>query len=312
MNELISGFLLAFCLIALLGALYFGYYSQKAIIRDLRKVTGELSRILDENTEEKIMVFTDHKSIRELITQTNRMLEDRQKVKANYKKSEFAAKRMLSNISHDIKTPLTVILGYLEIMLMRPSNETELLKKVEKKAKQVMELINQFFNLAKLEAGDTDMPMTRININETCKKNVLDFYDILTSRGFLVELNIPETNIYVYGNEDALDRIFFNLISNAVRYGSDGKYLGISLRFDDNYSYIDIIDKGKGIEEKSAAFVFDRLYTLEDSRNKEIQGNGLGLTIAKRLAEKLGGEITLKSQPFVKTVFTVKLKKMNY
>jgi len=312
MIESIYGFLLAFCFGGLLVALCAAFYARKAIIRDLRKVSGDLSRILDENTDEKIMVFTDEKSIMELIAQTNRMLEDRQKLKTNYKKSEFASKRMLSNISHDIKTPLTVILGYLEMMLMRPSNETELLKKVENKANQVMELINNFFNLAKLEAGDTDIPITQININEICKKNILDFYDILTSTEFLVELNIPEINIYVYGNEDALNRIFFNLISNAVRYGSDGKYLGMTLRFDNNYSYVDIIDKGKGIAEKSAALVFDRLYTLEDSRNKEIQGNGLGLTIAKRLVEKLGGGITLKSQPFVETVFTVKLKKMNY
>ncbi|SHI21541.1 sensor histidine kinase [Desulfosporosinus lacus] len=312
MIESIYGFLLAFCFAGLLVALCFVFYSKKAIKRDLWKVTEDLSRILDENTAEKIMVFTDEKSIMELITQANRMLEDRQKAKTDYRKSEFASKRMLSNISHDLKTPLTVILGYLEIMLMRPSNETESLKKVENKAHQVMELINKFFTLAKLEAGDTDIPITRININEICKKNILDFYDILTNRDFLVELNIPEINIYVQGNEDALDRILFNLISNAVRYGYEGKYLGMTLRFDNNYSYIDIIDKGKGIEEKSTALVFDRLYTLEDSRNKEIQGNGLGLTIAKRLAEKLGGEIMLKSQPFIETVFTVKLKKMNY
>lgn len=303
---------MVFCFIGLSVAFGFVFYSQKAIKRDLRKATVDLSRILDENTAEKIMVFTDEKSIMELLEQINRMLEDRQKVKVEYKKSELASKRMLSNISHDIRTPLTVILGYLEIMLLRPSNETELLKKVENKAYQVVELINKFFDLAKLEAGDTDIPITRININEICKKNVLDFYDILTSREFLVEPDIPETNVYVHGNEDALDRIFFNLISNAVRYGSDGKYLGITLRFDDDYAYIDIIDKGKGIEEKTAALVFERLYTLEDSRNKEIQGNGLGLTIAKRLAEKLGGEITLKSQPFVKTVFTVRLKRVNY
>ncbi|WP_425803299.1 ATP-binding protein [Desulfitobacterium sp. Sab5] len=302
----------AFCLIALLITLCLVVHSKKALLKGIRMVTSELSRILDENTEEKIMVFTDEKSIIALIMQMNRLFDDRQKLKIDFKKSELASKRMLSNISHDIKTPLTVILGYLEIMSMGPTVETKLVKKVENKASQVIELIDKFFDLAKLEAGDTDIPITRINISETCKKNVLDFYDILTNRGFQVEIDIPETDIYIQGNEDALDRIFFNLISNAVRYGSDGRYLGITLRFDELYCYIDIIDKGKGIEEKSAALVFDRLYTLEDSRNKNIQGNGLGLTIAKRLAEKLGGGITLKSQPRVKTIFTVRLKKMIY
>lgn len=301
----------AICIIALLITLCLIAHSKKALLKGMRMVASELSRVLDENTEEKIMVFTDEKSIIALIMQINRLLEDRQKLKIDFNKTELASKRMLSNISHDIKTPLTVILGYLEIISLNPTVEIQLIKKVENKTGQVIELIDKFFDLAKLEAGDMDIPLTRINISETCKKNVLDFYDILTSRGFQVEINIPRTDIYVQGNENALDRIFFNLISNAVRYGSDGGYFGITLCFDEHYCYIDIIDKGKGIEEKSVALVFDRLYTLEDSRNKNMQGNGLGLTIAKHLAVKLGGDITLKSQPFVETVFTVKLRKMD-
>ncbi len=79
-----------------------------------------------------------------------------------------------------------------------------------------------------------------------------------------------------------------------------------------NCVYIDIIDKGKGIEREFASSVFERLYTMEDSRNREIQGNGLGLTIAQNLARQLGGEITLSSEPNIKTVFTVKLKKIVY
>ena len=94
-----------------------------------------------------------------------------------------------------------------------------------------------------------------------------------------------------------------------MRYGNDGKYLGFTLREKEHYVYIDVIDKGKGIEKEFAASVFERLYTMEDSRNREIQGNGLGLTIAKNLANNLGGDIFLDSEPKVKTVFTVKLKK---
>ena len=104
----------------------------------------------------------------------------------------------------------------------------------------------------------------------------------------------------------------FNLISNALRYGSDGKYLGVFLRTDQVRIYIDIVDKGRGIEKEFAESVFDRLFTMEDSRNSSMQGNGLGLTIAKNLALQLGGNITLESQPYQKTVFTITLKKMAY
>lgn len=117
---------------------------------------------------------------------------------------------------------------------------------------------------------------------------------------------------YANANKDALQRIMFNLISNAIRYGGDGKYLGMFLRADQAHIYIDIVDRGRGIEKEFADSVFDRLFMMEDSRNSAMQGNGLGLTIAKNLALQLGGDITLESQPHQKTVFTITLKKMAY
>ena len=127
-----------------------------------------------------------------------------------------------------------------------------------------------------------------------------------------MEIDIPDQVLYASANKDALQRIMFNLISNAIRYGSDGKYLGVFLRTDQVRIYIDIVDKGRGIEKEFAESVFDRLFTMEDSRNSSMQGNGLGLTIAKNLALQLGGNITLESQPYQKTVFTITLKKMAY
>lgn len=273
----------------------------------LKKISEKLSDILDRDSDEKIMVFTDDKALQDLIGQINRLLLDRQKIKADYRKQELSSKKMLANISHDIKTPLTVILGYLEILRM-DRKEDKGLQKVEAKAKQVLEMINQFFTLAKLEAGDTSLEITKVNISELCRENVLGFYDLLLQKEFTVNIEIPEQNIFVQGEKESIDRILSNLLSNAIRYGSDGKYIGIFLREEADFVYIDVIDKGKGIEKEFASSVFERLYTMEDSRNRQIQGNGLGLTIAKNLAQQMGGDILLESEPHVKTVFTVKLK----
>ncbi|HIS51067.1 MAG TPA: sensor histidine kinase [Candidatus Gallacutalibacter pullistercoris] len=258
------------------------------------------------------MVFTDNPSLISLATQINRLLVDRQKVRADYRRSELASKRMLSNISHDIKTPMTVILGYLEIMRVNGDPRQEMLGKVEATAHRVMELITQFFTLAKLEAGDTELERSKLNLNEVCSENILSFYELLSTQDFQIEVDIPNAPIFVMSNSDALQRILFNLISNAIRYGADGKYLGMVLRSDEENAYIDIIDKGRGIPKEFADTIFERLFTMEDSRNPRMQGNGLGLTIAKNLAVQLGGDITLTSQPNVKTVFTVTLKKMTY
>lgn len=278
----------------------------------LKKISQKLEEIQDTDSDENVMVFTDNKVLMDLAAQINRLLENQRKVKVDYRRSEISSKKMLSNISHDIKTPMTVILGYLEIMRLNSSGENEMLLKVEQKAQRVMELINQFFTLAKLEAGDTEIEISKIDVCEACRENVLDFYELLTQKEFQVDVDIPEEAVFVRGNKDALQRILFNLISNVVRYGSDGKYMGMFLRSDEKYIYIDVVDKGKGIERVFAQNVFERLFTMEDSRNREIQGNGLGLTIAQNLAHQLGGEIILESEPSVKTTFTVKLRKFSY
>ncbi|MBC8556788.1 sensor histidine kinase [Jutongia hominis] len=313
MSEPTIIFFLFICIVILLiTVLYQQFIFRTGIQKKIQKISGKLKEITDTNSSERVMVFTENKELMELAAQINHLLENHLKVKADYCRSEIASKKMLSNISHDIKTPMTVILGYLEIMRINGTSTDEMLGKIEQKAENVMELINQFFTLAKLESGDMDIELSRIDVCEVCRESTLDFYEILTSKNFQVDIDIPETSVYVHGNKEAIQRILFNLISNVIRYGADGKYLGINLRTDKNAVFIDVIDKGKGIEKNFAASVFDRLFTMEDSRNRNIQGNGLGLTISKNLALQLGGDIILDSTPNVKTVFSVKLKKMSY
>ena len=278
----------------------------------LRAISDKLKEIIEKDSDEQITVFTENKDLMELAAQINALLEKYLKTKADYRRSEITSKKMLSNISHDIKTPMTVILGYLEIMQLSETPSDEMLKKVERKAQSVMELINQFFTLSKIESGDMDIELSRVDICEICRESVLDFYELLSNKKFYVKVDMPETPIYIQGNKEALQRILFNLISNVIRYGADGKYLGISLRDDDRNVYVDVTDKGKGIDKAFADSIFDRLFTMEDSRNRNIQGNGLGLTIAQNLAQRLGGTITLESIPHVKTTFTVRLKKISF
>lgn len=306
-------FFLSLCIVLLIGVvLYQQFVFRTGIQTKLRKMSEKLKEIIDTDSDERVMVFTENKELMELAAQINRFLETLLKVKVENRRSEIASKKMLSNISHDIKTPMTVILGYLEIMRINGTGTDEMLRKTEQKAKSVMELINQFFTLAKLESGDMDMELSKIDVCESCRESILDFYEILTNNDFQVDVDLPKNSVYVQGNKEALQRILFNLISNVIRYGSDGKYLRMGLRTDERAVYIDVTDKGKGIDKTFADSVFNRLFTMEDSRNRNIQGNGLGLTIAKNLALQLGGNITLDSTPYVKTTFTVKLKKMSY
>ncbi|MGN7399567.1 sensor histidine kinase [Cytobacillus praedii] len=292
------------------------YKTNKTRSKNLKQIQRKLHAITSNSTNEKVLLFTDDNELIALVNELNQLLDVNLNALANYKKSEQSIKKMISNISHDLKTPLTVVLGYIEmIQLDSEMNEEEkslLLSKVHKKTIEVIDLIHNFFDLAKLEAEDKHISMTRIHMNEVCSKNILDYYDVLTAKGFSVHIEIPDSPIYALGNLEVIDRILNNLISNAIQHGKDGRTIGLSLRNEEELVYVDIWDRGKGINELYKDRVFERMYTLEDSRNKFYQGSGLGLTITKRLVENLGGSIQLSSIPYEKTVFSFTLKRMTY
>ncbi|USB33788.1 sensor histidine kinase [Paenibacillus sp. YPG26] len=286
----------------------------RARSRQLDEIHQAVNAIKEAGTLERVLLFTDDVQLQRLLVDMNRLIEDTHQVGAKQRALESSMRRMLSNISHDLKTPLTVVLGYTETMIQdnRLSDEEreKLLHKVHSKAAEVLELINKFFDLAKLESGDKQLPLTPVNAGEVCRRNILSFYDLIHAQGMEVNIEIPESPIFLLSNEEALDRILHNLISNAIRYGSEGKLLGLSLRADESDVVIEVWDRGKGIQESHQDKVFERMYTLEDSRNKSYQGSGLGLTITKRLVEQLNGRITLSSKPDVRTTFTVKFPRM--
>lgn len=308
--------LLSICMVILLIVVYTQRVNHSRRNQQLTEIQKKLEQIHRTQSAEKLLLFTDDKQIIGVIEQINELLVDHEKALANYAKTEIAMRKMISNISHDLKTPLTVVLGYLETLNLsneRISDEerNRLLTRVHGKTVEVIELIHTFFDLAKLESGDKHVELTRVDMSELCRKNILQFYERLTKRGLEVDIQIPEASLYARGNEDALDRMLNNLISNAIEYGADGRVLGIALRSDDTHLFVDVWDRGKGIPEQHQDRVFERMYTLEDSRNKNYEGSGLGLTITKRLAESMGGSIELHSKPFKKTIFTIKLLRMS-
>lgn len=292
------------------------YQAQRRRDKNLDYMHSKLNKIMDSGTSENLLLATDDKQLKQLLIDINRLFEYHEFKIANYNKMEISMRKMLSNISHDLKTPLTVVLGYTETLLHDQNMDREererLLLKVQEKSQEVLQLMNKFFDLAKLESGDQNFPLTRIHMNEVCRHNILAFYDLLTSRGLDVRIDIPDEAVYAHANEEALHRILNNLLSNAIEYGGDGHVVGLTLRYDEKDVYVDVWDRGKGIHVTEFDTIFERMYTLEDSRNKKYQGSGLGLTITKRLVEQLGGEISVQSKPFKRTVFSFRLKRMTY
>lgn len=284
--------------------------------RELRSLQAKLTDILDNESHEKVLLHTNSSQLQSLLIVINRLLDANRKVEADYTRMENAIKKMVANMSHDLKTPLTVVLGLTETLVHDLSANDEerkrLALKVHQRTLDILNLTNQFFDLARLESGDRPVPLSKINLSEACRNGILFYYEMIEAQGLEVDVAIPEEPIYAYGNTEALGRVLQNLLSNAIRYGHEGGVIGISLRQDEDYIYIDVWDQGKGIGERDRVHVFERLYTLEDSRNQTYQGSGLGLTITKRLVELMEGSISLHSIPHEKTVFTVRFPLLRF
>jgi len=277
-------------------------------------ISHKLKEIIETGSSEKLLYMSDSKENKALLVEVNHVLNHNQKVIAKHKHLESSMKKMLSNMSHDMKTPLTVIRGYIDMIINAKSltddEQHEYLSQIKTKSIEMQDLIDKFFSLSKLESGDESIVNTRVHVNEVCRQVLLNHYHTIQTKSLDVAVNIAEGDLYAHACKSALERVLNNLISNAIAYGSDGKVVGLEVEEETQHIKITIWDKGKGFDNCEKDKIFDRLYTLEDSRNKAYMGSGLGLCITKKLVELMHGNIEVKSKPYELTAFTVYLNKL--
>ncbi|MGE5631625.1 MAG: sensor histidine kinase [Caulobacteraceae bacterium] len=245
----------------------------------------------------------------------NKLADELQQVIAENHRYEDDRKTMIANISHDLRTPMTSLLGYIE--MLKSENQLALEEKakyldiIQSKGAFLYELMEDFFQLSKLDFEEKGQDIGMVNISEVIRQNMASFYNDFKKLGIEPEIKMPDEDVYITGNEADMQRILNNLIWNALKYGNDGGHIGVELRNEGSRAIVDVWDKGKGIPEQELPYVFERLYALEKSRNAKLQGSGLGLTIVKKLIEKYNGSIEVTSVPYEKTVFSFNLAKCN-
>jgi len=279
----------------------------------INKISNSLTEIITGNFNARIKFHDYNKSVKNLIINLNRLIDKFQEVAAVNRQYEDDRKKMISNISHDLRTPLTAMLGYVEMLQTDTSlslnEKKEYLEVIETKGEVLRRLIDEFFSLSKIDSDDINLEFKKIDITEVTRQCALSFLKDFEAKEITPMIKIPEKEICIDADEKSINRILQNIIGNSLKYGSNGKVIGISLKENKDSVIIEIWDKGKGIKKEDLSHIFERLYTGEKSRNNHLKGSGIGLTIVKKLVEKHNGKIEVESLPYEKTTFKITLFK---
>ena len=265
---------------------------------DYNYINSRLLDIVNHEESNYILVPSDLNIVKETAENINFLLEKFYDRQIDYRRGQKTILQIFTNISHDLRTPITVLKGYIEMLYLQ-SQKTDLspalrttIEKLEHNSQDLVHSVNNLFNIAKIQSGDMILDIQKINLTQICHEILLEFYNLLEKENFRVEVHIKDKPLYANADADAISRILKNLIDNAIKYGSSGKFLGLSLYEKNNHIFIDIEDHGKGISETDKKYIFTRTYTVDRKK-----GNGLGLAISQGLASSMGGSISVFSIP---------------
>lgn len=224
---------------------------------------------------------------------------------------QFESRRrlLLSNLSHDLRTPLTTMLGYAE--MIRTGNykdQTELqarAKIILQRSRYMDKLLDQLLDISGMDADNLVLRLEKHNLSELVRKVAIEYIMVLDGDQVQLDVDMPEEDILLHIDAPLIERALRNLLDNAIRYGKEGRYLGIQLTEDEDYVDLIVKDKGKGIPAEHHSHVFERFYRVDSGRTGE--GLGIGLAIVKDIVHAHEGSVEMSSTPNVETVFRIRL-----
>ncbi|MCM3738545.1 HAMP domain-containing histidine kinase [Bacillus cytotoxicus] len=281
-------------------------------IQRRESIVTSLRRAIHGNLQTRLYTTNDN-SLDDVIFSINELITELEKVQVESKKSQKARRQLLSSISHDIRTPLTSIIGYVDALkdgiAASEDEKREYLEILSKKSNSLKQLVDQIFNMAKLDADEFPIKKESLDFAEITRESLIEFLPELSKHNIELQVHIPETFCPITADHISLVRIIDNLMKNAIYYGKAGKVVGIELLETTSAYQLLIWDKGPGISNNDLENVFERMYRSDQSRNAPHGRSGLGLAIAKALVEKNDGDIWVESIPWERTTFGFSIPK---
>ena len=255
--------------------------------REIKNIGESLTDILKSDTNNLITLSTNDRDLKRLAILLNKSLKDLRRLELEYKNGNKELKSSITNISHDLRTPLTAIRGYLDLMnkFNLSEKQIEYFGIIDSKVKDLTYLTEQLFDFSKTLDIQDEIKKEDIVINTILEDTIASFYSLFVSNNITPNIDICKDKVVRLLNENMLKRIFENIISNAIKY-SKGDF---NVKLYSNGT-VEFSNKADSLDKVSLEKMFDRYYTVKSAK----KANGIGLSIAKQLVDLSGGIIEAK------------------
>lgn len=256
---------------------------------EIRKISGQLEELVSDNSEKMLDISFVDKELERLAGLFNQYNDKQRQIVAGAIKDEDFLKDSVANISHDLRTPLTVILGHLQLIAKTDltPDQRERLDIVNNKAVRMKELVDTFYEYSLVTTSNEVMKHDKLNILNMLIDLISDCAPLMDKKGITPKIDLPEHSVYIYSDRNAIDRILQNLITNSIRYSAGN--ISVKLESINDGIVLSVANPIPEDSELDPDRMFDRFYTGDSSRNSG--GTGLGLAVVKELTSKLGGNI---------------------
>ncbi|MBQ9115751.1 MAG: HAMP domain-containing histidine kinase [Clostridia bacterium] len=275
-----------------LAALIAVYFITERITSPLKNMSHAAKSFAAGKFDVRVEV-SGNDEVAELAAAFNAMAE-------SLRRAEEMRNTFLANVSHDLKTPMTTISGFIDAILVGaipPDQQNEYLERIKNEVLRLSRLVRQLLDLSRVQAGERKFEFVDFDICETARQILLSFEQKIDEKRLEVEFDCDEFNLMANADKDAIHQIFYNLCDNAVKFSRENGLLRISIkeREKDKKIIVSVFNEGVGIPEEDIPFVFERFYKTDKSRGLDKTGVGLGLYISRTIINAHGEEIHVES-----------------
>ena len=299
--------------IALVIAFVIGLLVFSLMTRRLRRLTDKMNMVTGNNQFEMIEINEENNSdeVSQLTLQFNNLIRKINSQFSELKNVDQMRRDLIANVSHDLRTPITTLQGYLETLLLKDESlsdneKSKYLKISIKHSKQLSRLVTELFELAKLDSCDSILYAEPFSLAELIQDVMQKFELISKKMGIKLKYQYQNEPGLVYGDIGMMQRAMENLIENALRHTQQGGNITVAIKTTDDKVIVIVADTGCGIPKAELSQIFNRFYRVDKSRSNT-KGSGLGLAITKRILELHGSDINVKSQLNKGTTFTFQI-----